>query len=126
MEELFEKFEPAFLANAAYRVRDCRQAWTISAHDHLLLKSNRARVVKSYSSAHFSLRYCVSASPDALQARLKLAALSGWRASITFEAVVGKMPGATRYLSEATGPAASFEKRSSSRKIDGLGSVIER
>ncbi len=50
MEELFEMFEPAFLANAAYRFRDRRQLWTISAHDHLLLKSKRARVVKSHSS----------------------------------------------------------------------------
>jgi hypothetical protein len=60
MEELFEKFEPAFLANAAYRFRDRRQLWTISAHDHLLLKTNQARVVKPHSSAHFSVRYCLS------------------------------------------------------------------
>jgi hypothetical protein len=44
---------------------------TISPHDHLLMKSNRAQVVKSHSSAHFSVRYCLSASPDALEARLK-------------------------------------------------------
>jgi hypothetical protein len=125
MEELFEKFEPAFLANAAYRFRDRRQLWTISARDHLLLKSNRARVVKSHSSAHFSVRYCLSASPDALEARLKSLADGSVRMACInhLEAVVGKVPDATRYLSEATGPAAPFEKRSSSPKIDGLGSV---
>lgn len=71
IEELFEKFEPAFLANAAYRFRDRRQLWTISAHDHLPLKTNPARAVKSHGSAHLSVRYCLSASPDALEARLK-------------------------------------------------------
>ena len=128
MEELFEMFEPAFFANAVYRFRDRRQLWTISAHDHLLLKSKRARVVKSHSSAHFSVRYCLSASPDALEARLKSLADGSVRMACInhLEAVVGKVPDATRYLSEATGPAAPFEKRSSSSKIDGLGSVAER
>jgi hypothetical protein len=112
MEELFEKFEPAFLANAAYRFRDCRQLWTISAHDHLLLKSNRGQVVKSHSSAHFSVRYCLSASPDALEARLKSLADGSVRMACInhLEAVVGKVPDATRYLSEATGPAAPIRK----------------
>jgi hypothetical protein len=117
--ELFEKLEPAFLANAAYRFRDRRQLWTISPHDHLLLKSNRAQVVKSHSSAHFSVRYCLSASPDALEARLKSLADGSVRMACInhLEAVVGKVvPDATRYLSEATGPAAPFEKRSSSPK----------
>ena len=47
MAELFEEFKPAFLANAAYRFRNRKQFWPISAHDHLLLKSDRARVVKT-------------------------------------------------------------------------------
>ncbi len=34
MEELFEKFKPAFLANAAYRFRNRKQFWPVSAHDH--------------------------------------------------------------------------------------------
>jgi hypothetical protein len=114
MEELFEMFEPAFFANAVYRFRDRRQLWTISAHDHLLLKSKRARVVKSHSSAHFSVRYCLSASPDALEARLKSLADGSVRMACInhLEAVVGKVPDATRYLSEATGPAAPFERGS--------------
>ena len=45
MEELFDQFRPAFLANAEYRFRNRKQFWPISAHDHLLLKSDRARVV---------------------------------------------------------------------------------
>jgi hypothetical protein len=90
-----------------------RQLWTISAHDHLLLKSNRAQVVKSHSSAHFSVRYCLSASPDALEARLKSLADGSVRMACInhLEAVVGKVvPDATRYLSEATGPAAPIRK----------------
>jgi hypothetical protein len=71
MEELFEEFQPAFLANAAYRFRNRTQFWPISAHNHLLLKSDRARVVKPSDSAHFSVRYCLTASPDAIEARLK-------------------------------------------------------
>ena len=58
MEQLFEEFKPAFLTNAAYRFRDRSQFWSISAHDHLLLKSGRARVVKPRDTAHFSVRYC--------------------------------------------------------------------
>ena len=71
MEQLFEEFKPAFLANAEYRFRDRKQFWPISAHDHLLLKSDRAQVVKPRDSAHFSVRYCLTASPDALEARLE-------------------------------------------------------
>ena len=63
MEELFEEFQPAFLANAAYRFRSRKQFWPISAHNHLLLSTDRARVVKSETSAHFSNHYCVTASP---------------------------------------------------------------
>jgi hypothetical protein len=66
-----EEFQPAFLANAAYRFRNRTQFWPISAHNHLLLKSDRARVVKPSDSAHFSVRYCLTASPDAIEARLK-------------------------------------------------------
>jgi hypothetical protein len=65
MEELFEQFKPAFLANAEYRFRNRKQFWPISAHDHLLLKSDRARVVKPRDAAHFSVRYCLKASPEA-------------------------------------------------------------
>jgi hypothetical protein len=71
MEELFEEFKPAFLTNAEHRFRDRNQFWPISAHDHLLLKSNRAKVVKIHRSAHFSVRYCLAASPEDLEARLK-------------------------------------------------------
>jgi hypothetical protein len=73
-------------------------------------------VVKSHSSAHFSVRYCLAASPDALEARLKTLSDGTVRMACInhLEAFVGKVPGATRYLSEATGPAAPFEKRSSS------------
>ena len=42
MEQLFEEFQPAVLANAEYRYRDRKQFWPISVHDHLLLKSTRA------------------------------------------------------------------------------------
>jgi hypothetical protein len=112
MEELFDEFRPAFLANAAYRFRNRKQFWPISAHDHLLLKSDRARVVKPRDSAHFSVRYCQTASPDALEARLKQLEEGRMRmACINYlEAVVDKVPDAMRYLSQATGPAAPFEK----------------
>ena len=71
MEELFEQFKPAFLANASTDSGDRKQFWPISAHDHLLLKSDRARVVKPRDAAHFSVRYCRKAKPDALEARLQ-------------------------------------------------------
>ena len=112
MEELFEEFKPAFLANAAYRFRNRKQFWPISAHDHLLLKSDRARVVQPTNWAHFSVRDCQTASPEDLEARLKQLADGTMRfACINYlEAVVAKVPDAMRYLSEATGPAARFER----------------
>jgi len=112
MEQLFEEFQPAFLTNAEYRFRNRRQFWPISAHDHLLLKSGRARVVKPRDTAHFSVRYCLTASPGALEARLKQLADGTMRmACINYlEAVVDKVPDALDYLSQATGPAAPFEK----------------
>ena len=112
MAELFEEFRPAFLTNAAYRFRNRKQFWPISAHDHLLLKSDRARVVQPSNWAHFSVRYCQTASPEALEARLKQLADGTMRfACINYlEAVVDKVPDAMRYLSKATGPAAPFEK----------------
>jgi hypothetical protein len=111
MEELFEEFKPAFLANAAYRFRNRKQFWSISAHNHLLLKSDRARVVKPRDTAHFSVRYCLAATPDALEARLKQLTDGTMRMACInyFEAVVDKVPDAIRYLSEATGPATPFE-----------------
>jgi hypothetical protein len=111
MEELFEEFKPAFLANAAYRFRNRNQFWPISAHDHLLLNRGWARVVKPRNSAHFSVRYCLTARSDDLEARLKQLADGAVRfACINYlEAVVDKVPDAMSYLSEATGPAAPFE-----------------
>ncbi len=112
MEELFDEFRPAFLANAGYRFRNRKQFWPISAHDHLLLKSGRARVVKPSNSAHFSVRYCFTASPEALEARLKQLTEGTMRiACINYlEAVLDKVPDGMGYLSKATGPAAPFEK----------------
>jgi Stealth protein CR2, conserved region 2/Stealth protein CR1, conserved region 1 len=112
MEELFEEFKPAFLANAAYRFRNRKQFWPISAHDHLLLKSDRARVVQPTNWAHFSVRDCQTASPEDLEARLDQLADGTMRfACINYlEAVVDKVPDAMRYLSTATGPAARFER----------------
>jgi hypothetical protein len=112
MEELFEEFKPAFLDNAEYRFRDREQFWPISAHDHRLLKSDRARVVKPRNSAHFSVHYCSTASRDPLEARLKqLAGGSMQMVCINYlEAIVDKVPDALDYLSRATGPAAPFEK----------------
>jgi hypothetical protein len=134
MEELFEEFKPAFLTNAAYRFRNRAQFWPISAHDHLLLKSNRARVAKPRNSAHFSVRYCQTARPKALEARLKQLADGTMRfACINYlEAIVDKVPDAMRYLSAATGPAAPFEKprteayvsRSRKRPFARLGSTF--
>ena len=111
MEQLFDEFRPAFLANAGYRFRNREQFWPVSAHDHLLLKSGRARVVKPNNSAHFSVRYCLTASPSALEARLKQLTDGTMRfACINYlEAVVDKVPDGMRYLSDATGPAAPFE-----------------
>ncbi|HEX6757167.1 MAG TPA: hypothetical protein VF086_01965, partial [Propionibacteriaceae bacterium] len=113
MEELFEEFKPAFFANAGYRFRNRKQFWPISAHDHLLLNSDRAQVVvKPRNTAHFSKRYCQTASPDALEARLKQLIEGTMRMACIneLETVVDKVPDAMRYLSEATGPAAGFEQ----------------
>ena len=111
MQELFDEFQPAFLANAAYRFRNRNQFWPISAHDHLLLKSDRARVVKPSNSAHFSVRYCLTGSPDALEARLKQLSDGTMRFACInhLEAIIDKVPDGMSYLSEATGPAAPFE-----------------
>jgi hypothetical protein len=110
-EELFEEFQSAFLANAAYRFRSRKQFWPISAHNHLLLKTGRARVMKPQRSAHFSNRYCQTASPETLEARLKQLTDGTTRmVCINYlEVIVDKVPDAMRYLSEATGPAAPFE-----------------
>src|SRR5215212_9431329 len=123
MEELFEEFKPAFLTNAAYRFRNRQQFWPISAHDHLLLNSGRARVVKPRNSAHFSVRYCQTASPEALEARLKQLADGTTRfACINYlEAVVDKVPDAMRYLSEAAGPPAPYEEPHRERNAPRLG-----
>jgi Stealth protein CR2, conserved region 2/Stealth protein CR1, conserved region 1 len=122
MEELSEQFKPAFLSNAQYRFRSRKQFWPISAHNHLLLKSDRARVVKPMDSAHFSNRYCLTATPDALEARLKQLSEGTMRmACINYlEAVVRKVPDAMHYLSMATGPAAPFEKPSDGRYVSRL------
>jgi Stealth protein CR2, conserved region 2/Stealth protein CR1, conserved region 1 len=111
MEELFEEFRPAFLTNAAYRFRNRKQFWPISAHDHLLLKSDRARVAQPCNSAHLSKRFCLTASPEALEARLEQLADPTMRMACinVLDAVVDKVPDALRYLSEATGPARPFE-----------------
>jgi hypothetical protein len=133
MEELFEEFKPAFLTNAAYRFRNREQFWPISAHDHLLLNSNRARVAKPRNSAHFSVRYCQTARPKAVEARLNQLADGTMRfVCINYlEAIVEKVPDAIRYLSTATGPAAPFEKpreayvsRSRKRPFARLGSTF--
>ena len=134
MAELFEEFKPAFLANAAYRFRNRKQFWPVSAHDHLLLKSDRARVVPPTNWAHFSVRFCRTASPEALEARLKQLADGTMRfACVNYlEAVVAKVPDAMSYLSTATGPAAPFEKpgtgayasRSRKRPFARLGSTL--
>jgi hypothetical protein len=112
MEELFEEFQPDFLANAAYRFRSRKQFWPMSAHNHLLLKSNRARVLKPRNSIHFSNRYCSTATPDALEARLRQLTDGTTRMICInyLEMVVDKVPSAMSYLSQATGPAAAFEK----------------
>jgi hypothetical protein len=128
MEELFEEFEPALLASAGYRFRNRDQVWSISAHDHLLLKSKRARVVKSGNSAHFSVRYCSSASPEALEARLKsLSSDDSVRMACInhLEVIVKRVPATMRYLSDATGPAAPFEK-SSARPTHGWVASLRR
>jgi hypothetical protein len=105
MEELFEEFQAAFLSNAAYRFRSRKQFWPISTHNHLLLKTSRARVEKPQRSAHFSNRYCLTASPEALEARLKQLSDGTMRMVCInhLEAVVDKVPDAMHYLSEATG-----------------------
>jgi hypothetical protein len=114
MEQLFEEFQSAFLANAKYRFRDRKQFWPVSLHDHLLLKSNRARIALPQNSAHFSVGDCLTASPDDLELRLKQ--LTTRRVRMTcinhLEAVIDKVPDAMRYLSDATGPPAPFEKPS--------------
>jgi hypothetical protein len=111
MAELFDQFKPIFLANAEYRFRNRKQFGPISAHDHLLLKSDRAQVVKPSDSAHFSVRYCRTASREALEGRLRQLSDGAMRACINYlEAVVDKVPDAMDYLSKATGPAAPFEK----------------
>jgi Stealth protein CR2, conserved region 2/Stealth protein CR1, conserved region 1 len=122
MEELFDEFTSAFLANAQYRFRDREQFWPISAHDHLLLRSGSAQVVKARNTAHFSVRYCSTASADALKARLQqLSDGTLQMACINhLEAVVDKVPDALSYLSKATGPAAPFENAPVERPRRGM------
>ena len=117
MEELFEQFKPAFLANAEYRFRDRKQFWPISAHDHLLLKSDRARVVKPRDAAHFSVRYCLKANPEVLEARLQQLTDGSTRIACInhLQAIVDKVPTAMDYVSQATGPAAPYEQQPSRR-----------
>jgi len=112
MEQLFDEFRPAFLANAKYRFRDRKQFWPISVHDHLLLKSNRARMALPQNSAHFSVGYCSTASPEDLEVRLKQLTDGTMRMTCinNLQAVIDKVPDAMRYLSDATGPTAPFEK----------------
>ena len=111
MEEMFDGFKSAFLANAAYRFRDRKQFWPISAHNHLLLKSDRARVIKS-ATRRFSR--CATARRQARTILVRLKQLADGTKRMTcinyLEAVVDKVPDAMSYLSEATGPAAPFEK----------------
>ena len=111
MEELFDQFRPSFLANAAYRFRNRNQFWPISAHDHLLLTSDRARELQPHNSVHFSKRFCLTASPDALKERLEQLTDGTTRMACinVLDAVVDKVPDALQYLSDATGPAAPFE-----------------
>jgi Stealth protein CR2, conserved region 2/Stealth protein CR1, conserved region 1 len=128
MEELFEEFKPAFLANATYRFRDRRQFWPIAAHDHLLLKTDRARVVKLSHSAHFSKRFCLTASPDVLEARLKQLADPKIRMACinVLDAVADKVPHAVDCLSQATGPAAPFERPARERQAGGRTGRLHR
>jgi hypothetical protein len=67
--------------------------------------------VKPRDSAHFSVRYCQTASPEALEERLKQLADGTMRIACInhLEAIVNRVPKAIQHLSEATGPAASFE-----------------
>jgi Stealth protein CR2, conserved region 2 len=76
MVELFEQFKAAFLANAEYRFRNRKQFWPISAHDHLLLTSGRARVVKPSDAAHFSVRLLPQRKSG--RPRSATAAARGW------------------------------------------------
>ncbi len=115
MEQLFEEFQPTFLANAKYRFRDRKQFWPISVHDHLLLKSNRARMALPQNSAHFSMGHCSTASPDDLEVRLKQLTDGTMRMTCInhLEAVIDKVPDAMRYLSDATGPNSPLRKAAS-------------
>jgi Stealth protein CR2, conserved region 2/Stealth protein CR1, conserved region 1 len=135
LEELFEEFRPEFLANAAYRFRSREQFRPVAAHDHLLLKSDRARLEQVKNSLHFSVAFCKTASPEAIETRLKQLADDTVRLTCInyLEAVVDKVPDAMNYLSAATGPAAPFEKPrteayagSRLRRLARLGSTLLR
>jgi hypothetical protein len=67
------------------------------------------------------VRDCQTASPEDLEARLKELSDATMRfACINYlEAVVDRVPDAMRYLSEATGPAAPFERRPSRSRLIG-------
>jgi hypothetical protein len=84
--------------------------------------------VKPRNAAHFSVRYCQTASPDALEARLKQLAEGTTRIACInhLEAVVDKVPETMRYLSTATGPAAPFEKQSRDMQASRLRSWYRR
>ena len=64
------------------------------------------------NSSHFSVRYCLKSSPDVLEARLKeLSEDTMSMACINhLGAIVDKVPDALDYMSQATGPAAPYEK----------------
>jgi hypothetical protein len=85
-----------------------KQFWRISAHDHLLLNSDdhlllnsdRARAAQPRNSAHLSKRFCLTASREALEARLEQLADPTMRMACinVLDAVVDKVPDALRFL----------------------------
>ena len=78
-------------------------------------------MVKHRDSAHFSVRYCLTASPDALEARLKQLADGTMRmACINYlEAVVDKVPDALDYLSQGDRAGGTFEKATRQKAASG-------
>jgi hypothetical protein len=71
LDELFEMFSGRLPRQCADRFRDRWQFWTISTHDHLLLKSDRCAGREVSQLGAFSVRYCLSANPETLEVRLK-------------------------------------------------------
>lgn len=112
MQEAFDLHRPEFARNMCFRFRHRSQFWPIAAHAYQAMRSDRALAyVGKPDWRHFSVRFCRTATPEDIVARLTLIRDHAVKLSCVnyLEAVLEKAPDALDYISEATGPRAPFE-----------------